>query len=57
VFCPMAFDFKGALWLQRAAEIDNPFFGAAMLRCGEVRESFPPRPAPAAGGPGGHGHE
>lgn len=44
-FCPMAFDDRGALWLQRAAEIYNPYFGASMLRCGEFRESFPPLPA------------
>lgn len=39
--CPMAFDFKGAEWLQRHREIDNPFFGASMLRCGEIRNEFP----------------
>jgi len=22
-------------WLQRTAELKNPFFGSAMLRCGE----------------------
>lgn len=51
-FCPMAFDDKGALWLQRSAEINNPYFGASMLRCGEIRESFPPLPAE-----GGHRHD
>jgi Cu(I)/Ag(I) efflux system membrane fusion protein len=36
LFCPMAFDFKGARWLQSDKEVRNPYFGAAMLRCGEV---------------------
>ena len=32
--CPMAFDNKGAVWLQRDPQVRNPYFGAAMLRCG-----------------------
>jgi Cu(I)/Ag(I) efflux system membrane fusion protein len=36
-FCPMAFDNRGASWLARVNEISNPYFGAAMLRCGEVK--------------------
>ncbi len=57
-YCPMAFDFTGADWLQRAETIDNPYFGASMLRCGEIlrtiepatdapSESTTPKPAPA----------
>ena len=34
--CPMALDNSGANWLQLGAEIANPYFGASMLRCGEV---------------------
>jgi Cu(I)/Ag(I) efflux system membrane fusion protein len=41
-YCPMAFDFEGASWLQRAEEIDNPYFGDLMLRCGEIRRTFEP---------------
>ncbi|MCA8959379.1 MAG: DUF3347 domain-containing protein, partial [Planctomycetes bacterium] len=41
-FCPMALDDKGAHWMQRGSEIDNPYFGAAMLRCGEIQSEFPP---------------
>lgn len=33
--CPMAFDGKGARWLQEEGPIANPYFGATMLRCGE----------------------
>ncbi len=31
--CPMAFDNRGALWLQDDGETANPYFGASMLRC------------------------
>lgn len=40
--CPMAFDNTGADWIQRGTEIDNPYFGASMLRCGDIRKSFEP---------------
>jgi Cu(I)/Ag(I) efflux system membrane fusion protein len=36
MYCPMAFDDKGATWLQKEEELRNPYFGAAMLKCGEV---------------------
>jgi len=36
VHCPMAFNNKGANWLQADKEIRNPYFGASMLKCGEV---------------------
>jgi Cu(I)/Ag(I) efflux system membrane fusion protein len=39
-YCPMAFDNKGAAWLQASAEILNPYFGDMMLRCGEVQETI-----------------
>jgi len=39
-FCPMAFDNKGAHWLQDGKEINNPYFGPSMLRCGEVQKTF-----------------
>jgi membrane fusion protein, copper/silver efflux system len=42
-YCPMAFDFVGADWLQRTEEIDNPYFGSTMLRCGEILESIQPQ--------------
>ncbi len=40
-YCPMAFNDTGASWLQSGTEVLNPYFGASMLRCGEIRESFP----------------
>jgi hypothetical protein len=39
----MAFENEGASWLQRSKEIRNPYFGARMLRCGEIRETFAAR--------------
>ena len=37
-WCPMAFDNRGASWIQNKEEISNPYFGEMMLRCGEIRE-------------------
>lgn len=42
-YCPMAFDWKGAAWLQADNVINNPYFGATMLRCGNIREQIQPR--------------
>ena len=39
-FCPMAFDNKGATWLAASEEINNPYFGTMMLKCGEVRKQI-----------------
>lgn len=41
-YCPMAFDFEGADWLQRTETIDNPYFGATMLQCGEIVRTIEP---------------
>jgi Cu(I)/Ag(I) efflux system membrane fusion protein len=32
--CPMAFDGRGGAWLQISEDVQNPYFGAAMLKCG-----------------------
>ncbi len=42
-FCPMAFNDRGARWLQRGEEIDNPYFGHAMRTCGFIEREFPPQ--------------
>ncbi|MCC5821664.1 MAG: efflux RND transporter periplasmic adaptor subunit [Phycisphaerales bacterium] len=56
--CPMALDNKGADWLQRGEQVNNPYFGASMLRCGDIRESFEPIDGTAMNGPmEGHDHE
>jgi Cu(I)/Ag(I) efflux system membrane fusion protein len=66
VFCPMASGSKGAFWLQRAESIENPYFGASMFACGEVRESVEHgktmsphathKKGERAGPPAGHNH-
>jgi Cu(I)/Ag(I) efflux system membrane fusion protein len=40
IYCPMSFNNKGADWLQADNEIRNPYFGASMLKCGEVTEEI-----------------
>jgi len=35
VHCPMAFNNKGAYWVQRAGDIINPYHGMMMLHCGD----------------------
>ena len=39
-YCPMANRDKGAYWFSDSEEIRNPYFGDAMLGCGENRETF-----------------
>ena len=41
-FCPMAFDSKGAHWLQLGTEIKNAYYGEKMLSCGSVEEVIQP---------------
>ena len=37
-YCPMARDNEGAFWLSAVEDIKNPYFGDAMLSCGENKE-------------------
>ena len=39
-YCPMADQDRGAYWLSKEKEVFNPYFGEAMLKCGEVQESY-----------------
>lgn len=39
-YCPMALDDKGASWLSNQKEIKNPYFGASMLTCGDLKETI-----------------
>lgn len=39
-FCPMADNDKGANWLSLSEEIFNPYFGDAMLKCGNVERTI-----------------
>ncbi len=40
--CPMAQDGNGAHWLSEFEEVKNPYFGEAMMNCGDVVKKFPP---------------
>ena len=40
--CPMAFDSKGADWLQNKPGTENPYYGSMMFRCGEQTEVIAP---------------
>ncbi len=42
VHCPMAFDGRGADWLQAEEQVMNPYFGAAMLHCGDIEDTLNP---------------
>ena len=65
-FCPMAFDNRGAQWIQSDKTIANPYYGAAMLRCGEFKVTVLPGerlasapvepPPPGSGAMQGHNH-
>lgn len=39
-YCPMANNDKGAYWLSETEAIRNPYFGDAMLSCGETKETI-----------------
>lgn len=39
--CPMV-EGGGAEWLQTEREVRNPYYGARMLRCGELRATYEP---------------
>ena len=49
--CPMAFNNRGAMWIQVYEEAANPYFGKMMLRCGDLIEVIPGQDQP-----GGHDH-
>lgn len=44
--CPMAFDNRGATWIQRGDVVDNPYFGDLMRTCGSIERTFEPAEAP-----------
>lgn len=39
-YCPMAFDDNGGYWLSLNKEIENPYFGEKMMKCGVVKETI-----------------
>ena len=59
--CPMAFDWRGANWLQNHKAVRNPYFGSQMLECGSLVRVLGEEPSPPAMEDGSHpkggGHE
>lgn len=53
--CPMAPGIGIGRWLQRSGELKNPFYGSAMLECGEEIDapSVPPSATTSASAPRG----
>jgi membrane fusion protein, copper/silver efflux system len=39
-YCPMAFDNKGAYWIQTIDTVYNSYYGEMMLRCGEIKQKL-----------------
>lgn len=39
-FCPMAFNNKGADWISDVGEVQNPYFGDKMMKCGLVTDTL-----------------
>jgi len=40
--CPMARGSKGGTWVQEGEEVDNSYYGAAMLSCGDITKEVGP---------------
>ena len=38
--CPMAFNNRGAYWLQQSEQTENPYYGSKMFRCGTKIETL-----------------
>ena len=39
-FCPMSNQNKGAFWLSEEEKIQNPYYGEAMMTCGETKQTL-----------------
>jgi len=42
--CPMAFDNQGGDWIALEEQIQNPYFGDKMMRCGIVKKELTEKP-------------
>lgn len=38
--CPMANEGAGGYWLSASKEIENPYYGSKMMKCGSVKEEL-----------------
>lgn len=50
--CPMVYEDRGADWLQTSEPLQNPYYGAMMLKCGEMKDRITGKPS----GHEGHDH-
>ncbi len=55
--CPMAFDGRGASWIQTDEQVRNPYYGAAMLKCADRVELLVKQEADSAVEHPGHEHK
>ena len=39
-YCPMYDNGKGAVWISKTKEIENPYFGKKMSACGSIKKEF-----------------
>ena len=39
-YCPMYDNGKGAVWVSKTKEIENPYFGKKMSTCGAIKKEF-----------------
>lgn len=46
IHCGMAFNNKGADWIQKDKDVKNPYYGKEMLKCGMAREKIMPPAKP-----------
>ncbi|QDV47588.1 Cation efflux system protein CusB precursor [Stieleria neptunia] len=54
--CPMAFDGRGATWLQSNDTVRNPYYGGSMLKCADKVEPLVTAPPPSGGEHDKHNH-
>lgn len=46
IYCSMAFNNRGASWLQKDKDVRNPYYGKEMLKCGMAKEKILPPAKP-----------
>lgn len=54
--CPMAFDGRGASWIQSDKAVRNPYYGAAMLKCADKVEPLSTKDDKKPDEHAGHNH-
>ncbi|MCF6357278.1 MAG: DUF3347 domain-containing protein [Draconibacterium sp.] len=39
-YCPMYNNGEGGMWLSESSEVNNPYYGSKMLKCGSVKQEI-----------------